>query len=136
MNRGRESLRFTEADSLGLDAFRQRHGKPVIVVSKERNPIVAVRCKKLCLPLLQAVDNKVAAIESRIAEMGLDWQDICYIGNDVNDLACLKKAGFSVCPSDAAADVLTVVDFVLNRPGGGGAVRELFHLFGGNEYES
>jgi YrbI family 3-deoxy-D-manno-octulosonate 8-phosphate phosphatase len=133
---GRESLRFTKDDSLGLDTFRERHGKPVIVVSKERNPIVAVRCKKLCLPLLQAVDDKVAAVESRIAEMGLRWQDICFIGNDVNDIPCLKRAGFAVCPSDAAQEVFPAVDLVLNRPGGHGAMRELFNLFGENKHDA
>jgi YrbI family 3-deoxy-D-manno-octulosonate 8-phosphate phosphatase len=135
-DQGRESLRFTKEDSLGLDTFRQRLGIPVTVVSKERNPIVAVRCKKLCLPLLQAVDDKVAAVESRIAEMGLRWEEICFIGNDVNDVPCLKRAGFSVCPSDAAREVLPLVDFVLARPGGHGAMRELFNLFGGNQHDA
>jgi N-acylneuraminate cytidylyltransferase len=135
-DRGRESLRFTKDDSLGLEAFRQLHGKPVIVVTKERNPIVAVRCRKLGLPLLQAVDNKVAAVESCLADMGLRWQDICYIGNDVNDAGCLERAGFSVCPSDAAKEVIPVVDFVLSRGGGHGAVRELFDLLGEDKYEA
>jgi N-acylneuraminate cytidylyltransferase len=135
-DRGRESLRFTKEDSLGLDAFRESHNKPVIVVSKERSQIVAVRCQKLCLPLLQAVDDKVAAVESRIAAMGLQWHDICFIGNDVNDIECLKRAGFSACPSDAVQEVIRVVDFVLSRRGGQGAVRELFDLFGENKHEA
>lgn len=134
-DRGRESLRFTKDDSLGLDTFRERHAKPVIVVSKERNPIVAVRCQKLCLPLLQSVDNKVVAVESRIAEMGLQWRNVCFIGNNVNDLDCLKRAGFSACPADAAPEVTRIVDFVLSTRGGQGAMRELFDLFGESKHE-
>jgi YrbI family 3-deoxy-D-manno-octulosonate 8-phosphate phosphatase len=131
---GRESVRFSKDDSLGLSVFREQHNIPVIVVSKERNPIIAVRCNKLCLPVLQAIDDKPSAIASRIAEMDMGWDDVCYIGNDVNDIPCMKLAALSVCTSDAAPEVLPVVDIVLSRPGGGGAIRQLFEIFGDSNH--
>jgi YrbI family 3-deoxy-D-manno-octulosonate 8-phosphate phosphatase len=131
---GRESVRFSKDDSLGLSVFREQHNIPVIVVSKERNPIIAVRCNKSCLPVLQAIDDKPSAIASRIAEMDMGWDDVCYIGNDVNDIPCMKLAALSVCTSDAAPEVLPVVDIVLSRPGGGGAIRQLFEIFGDSNH--
>src|SRR6266699_2734083 len=131
---GRESVRFSKDDSLGLSVFREQHNIPVVVVSKERNPVVTVRCNKLCLPVLQAIDDKPSAIVSRLAEMDMDWDDVCYVGNDINDIPCMKLAALSVCPSDAAPEVLPVVDIVLSRPGGGGAIRELFEIFGDSNH--
>jgi N-acylneuraminate cytidylyltransferase len=63
-----------------------------------------------------------------LAEKGVDPACVVYVGNDVNDLPCFEIAGWSVAVADAYPEVVRAADFVLSRPGGGGAVRELCEL--------
>ena len=56
---------------------------------------------------------------------GLVREEIAYIGDDVNDIACMQYAGLSACPSDALDKVRSLADYVCSAPGGRGAVREL-----------
>ncbi len=58
----------------------------------------------------------------------MDLKHVVYVGNDVNDLGCMEAAGFAVAVADAHPAALEKADFVLTRPGGDGAVRELCDL--------
>ena len=60
-----------------------------------------------------------------LAEHGFGWDELLYVGNDVNDLGPIGKAGLSACPSDAHPSVLGVADWVLPLPGGQGALRAM-----------
>ena len=50
---------------------------------------------------------------------------VAYVGNDVNDAACLEAVGLPVVPADAWPEVVPLARWVLERPGGHGCVREL-----------
>ena len=123
-----EAIASSKADSLCLGVFRQRFGVPVVVVSKEQNPVVRSRCAKLNLEALCSIDDKRFLLERELTERGISWPEICYIGNDVNDLECMSKAGLTFCPSDAALEVRCKADYILNHSGGNGAVREMLEL--------
>lgn len=123
-----EGVCSSKADSLALGIFRQRFGIPVVIVSKETNPIVQSRCAKLQLDALCSVDDKASLLDRELAARGLSWSEVCYIGNDLNDLECMDKAGLTFCPSDAAFEARCKVDYILNHSGGNGAVREMLEL--------
>jgi len=57
--------------------------------------------------------------------MGVSPEQVIYLGDDVNDLPAMERAGLSACPADAAAAVRGRVDLLLETPGGRGAFREL-----------
>jgi 3-deoxy-D-manno-octulosonate 8-phosphate phosphatase KdsC-like HAD superfamily phosphatase len=59
------------------------------------------------------------------ASAGIDLVEVCYMGDDVNDLPAMRIAGFSAAPANAAREVLSNVNFVAKALGGNGAVREL-----------
>ncbi len=61
-------------------------------------------------------------------KQGIDWSEIAYIGNDINDLECLRNAGISFVPKDAYHSVLSSADFVLSHNGGNGAIREMAEI--------
>ncbi|MEM7523171.1 MAG: acylneuraminate cytidylyltransferase [Pseudomonadota bacterium] len=122
---GRESVRTSRRDGLGLGALRAAGGHEMMILSKERNPVVARRAEKLKIEVAHAVDDKVAALDAWLAEKGVSWDETIFVGNDVNDLPALRRAGVSACPSDAYPDVLAEVDWVLPHPGGKGALRSL-----------
>lgn len=126
---GRETVKCSKEDSLGLDLFRQRSAIPLLVVSKEKNEIVRRRCEKLRLPLLDSIDHKFETVSNELARRHLPWSQACYVGNDVNDLDCIRSAGLSFCPADGAPEVKSHVDYVLSHAGGDGAVREMLELF-------
>ncbi len=67
---------------------------------------------------------KVEVIEEWLAELGISWADIAYVGDDLNDLPAIEAAGVSACPSDAARQVREAADVVLRLGGGQGCVRE------------
>jgi N-acylneuraminate cytidylyltransferase len=81
------------------------------------------RAEKLKLECLHGIDDKTSALGSWIGEAGLLWDQVLYIGNDVNDRGPLALAGLSACPSDAHPDIVGLADWVVPVPGGRGVLR-------------
>ena len=124
---GRESVASSRSDSEGLSGLREA-GVEAIVISKETNPVVAARCQKLKLPFVQGIQEKGTVLSQLLAERGVDPTQAVYLGNDTNDLACFALVGWAVAVADAHPSVLQAADFILARPGGHGALRELCDL--------
>ena len=78
--------------------------------------------------VLQGLSDKAASIEQYLNQKNLSWEDVWYIGNDVNDLGAIRKAKFSICPSDAVKAVKKEVDLRLKTKGGYGVLSELATL--------
>ncbi|HYW31075.1 MAG TPA: acylneuraminate cytidylyltransferase [Gemmatimonas sp.] len=124
---GGESVVCDRGDGLGLAALRAR-GFPVVVLSSETHPVVSARCRKLGIPCRQGLGDKGAALREYAAQLGVPLEDVIYVGNDVNDLECLRMAGLAVIPADAHPAVHAEADWTLSHAGGRGAVRELCDL--------
>jgi len=124
---GRESVACSRGDGLGIARLRE-HGVRVAVLSTESNPVVSARCLKLGLHCRQGIQDKGAALRLLVAECGLDLQHVVFVGNDVNDLECLRLARMGVAVADARPEVRAIADWVLRSAGGRGAVRELCEL--------
>ncbi len=122
---GREMVAANRSDSLGLEILREQSNVQVFVMSKETNPVVAARCRKMKVPMLQAVDDKASALRQLLVEKSIDPSEVIYMGNDTNDLPCFPLAGCAVAPADAQPQVLFEADIILQKGGGRGAVREL-----------
>lgn len=121
---GEEWVACNRSDGLGLQRLRA-HGVPVMVLSTERNPVVGARCRKLGLDYEQGVDDKGAHLRQLIEQRNLDLARVVYVGNDVNDLDCLRLVGCGIAVADAYPEVRAEADLVLTRAGGHGAVREI-----------
>jgi YrbI family 3-deoxy-D-manno-octulosonate 8-phosphate phosphatase len=131
---GRESVVANRSDSLWLNLLREK-GVQVFVISKETNPVVAARCRKLNIPCLQGEDNKETALRKLLIEQNIAAEHAVYCGNDVNDLPCFPLVGWAVAVADSTPDVARQADYVLTRPGGYGAVFELCEMIiSGNRY--
>lgn len=121
---GRESVAVSRSDGMGVAQLR-RHEIPVLILSTERNPVVAARARKLGVEVLQGVEDKADALQKWLADRGVEPQRAAYIGNDINDVGCLELVGWPVVVSDAHPQARACARVVLTRSGGDGAVREL-----------
>jgi N-acylneuraminate cytidylyltransferase len=121
---GREMVASNRSDSLGLERMR-KSGIQAMVISKEVNPVVAARCRKLNLECIHGVDQKDVLLSSLLKERGIDPERVMFVGNDLNDLPCFPIVGCAVAVADALPEVLASADLVLTQRGGHGAVREL-----------
>jgi N-acylneuraminate cytidylyltransferase len=124
---GEESVICNRGDGMGITHLKQLN-IPLFVLSKEVNPVVEARCKKLDIPFTQGVDNKLEFLTSWIVEQKYHADNIIYVGNDVNDLECLNTVGCGVVVNDSHPDVVPSADLVLCKNGGKGAIRELCDL--------
>lgn len=125
---GREAVFCSRADGIGLQAL-SRIGVGALILSTETNPVVSARAAKLRIECVQGLGGtKWAALEEMLAQRGLASGDVAYVGNDINDLDCLRHVGVSICVADAYPDVMETANYVTARPGGQGAVREVCDL--------
>lgn len=123
----RESVRVNRSDGLGIDRLRKT-GIPMLILSTERNPVVAARGKKLGIEVIQDVSDKKQRLQQIIAEREIDAANLIYVGNDLNDAGCFDVAGLAVAVADSHPDILSQAHLVLTRRGGDGAIRELCDL--------
>jgi 3-deoxy-D-manno-octulosonate 8-phosphate phosphatase (KDO 8-P phosphatase) len=97
---------------------------PVIITGRD-SQITANRARELKITQLhQGVKDKLPLLQRIAEELGAAREEVAYIGDDLNDMDCLRWCGLTGCPADAAPEVRAVVDFVTGRNGGRGAVRE------------
>jgi N-acylneuraminate cytidylyltransferase len=87
-----------------------------------------MRCDKLGLPCRQALDDKLSVLDAWLGEQHISREEVVYLGNDVNDLACLSAVGGGVAVADAHPGVLRVARIQLFAKGGQGAIREVADL--------
>jgi len=121
---GAESVACSRSDAHGLRRLDDV-GVEYVIVSGETNPVVAARAAKLRVDCLQGVEDKLPVVQAEAAVRGLSLDVVAYVGNDINDAACLAAVGLPVVPSDAWPEVIPLAHLVLSRAGGHGCVREL-----------
>jgi len=125
---GIETVRCSRKDTLGMNMLKKHTGILVHVISKETNPVVVARCKKMGVLVDKAVENgegKAEIMERVTREAGLDLSQVAFIGDDVNDIPALRIAGFAVTVADGHPLVKRIVHYTTKVRGGEHAVREL-----------
>ena len=121
---GDEWVACSRSDGLGLRRLDEVD-VAYVIASTETNPVVAARAAKLSVDCVQGVDDKLAVVRAEAAVRGVALDAVVYLGNDINDAACLGAVGLPVVPADAWPEVVPLAQLVLTRAGGHGCVREL-----------
>lgn len=124
---GTESVRVSRSDGLGVERL-QAAGVPLLIVSKETNPVVRARAAKLKVEVMSGVERKAEEVLRWLAEHDVAPDRVAYVGNDLNDLDVMASVGWPVAVADARPEVRRAARLVLDRSGGDGAVRELCDL--------
>ena len=124
---GEEWKRFSFADIMGVSLARKA-GLIVALLSGENSPLIDRFAGKMGISdVTKNCKDKAAALHALAKRYGLGFEEICFMGDDVNDLAAFELVGFSAAPADAQEVVLEKADLVTKRSGGNGAVRELIN---------
>ena len=121
---GEEFVAANRKDGLAVKRLKNL-GIEIVIASTETNKVVLARGNKMGVEVLQGLDDKVEAIEQYLKQKNLTWNDVWYIGNDVNDLGAIERANLSICPADAVKKVRKSVEVVLKTNGGRGILSEI-----------
>ncbi len=122
---GEEWKRFSFADVMGVSLARKA-GVIVALISGEDSPLVDRFAQKMGITDVEKnCKNKAEALRRVAQRHALSLDEICFMGDDVNDLAALEIAGLAAAPADARPVVRDKVKLVTQNRGGNGAVREL-----------
>ncbi len=119
-----ELKKFNVSDGVGV-IFCKLLQIPVAIFTGENTPIVSRRAKKLGIEhVFLGCKNKVQNLSQLCQQLGIDPQQVAYIGDDINDIQMLKTVGFSACPANAPLYVRKYAHITLSKKGGQGVFRE------------
>ena len=122
---GEVMKRFSIRDGMGVERLRKLAGIDTGILTGETSPSVARRAEKLkILELHLGIRDKLDRVTEIMDRLQLQWQEIAYIGDDVNDLEVMGRAGLTACPADAMPQVNEIVHYHCRNKGGYGAFRE------------
>ena len=126
----REFKRFNIRDGLGIVVAR-RAGLKVGWVSARPSLATRLRAEELKVDfLVQQGDHisKTAAIEELLGREKLNWNETCFVGDDIIDLGPLTRAGLAVAVGDGVPEAKAAAHWVTRAHGGRGAVRETLEM--------
>ena len=126
---GHEMIAANRSDSLIMGKLRAS-GTEILILSSEVNPVVSARARKMKVEAIHGVglEDKAGILKNLLTTRNIDPAHVAYVGNDLNDLSSFELVGWAVAVADAQPEVLRAADFVTQRTGGHGAVREICDL--------
>ena len=125
---GIESKNFSVKDGLGISSW-VKLGNQVAIITGRNSKIVKNRAQELGIQhLFQGIKDKDRVFKELVKSLNLSFEDVGVIGDDLNDFNMLNLAGRSFTPSDGVKEIKNIVDTVLLKSGGNGAVREMIDI--------
>lgn len=122
---GDELKRFSFLDVMGI-SIGHKAGLVFGLITGETTSFAELFAKKMSIPELHTgCKDKATALRQIAERQGIPLKNICYIGDDINDLPAMELAGLSAAPANAHSSVRDFVNLRLQNQGGNGAVREL-----------
>ncbi len=127
-NQGVESKQFQTRDGMGIRIWR-RAGNQFGIITARSSQIVRVRSAELGIDIVrQGIEDKLPIGFQIISEAGLTPEQVCYVGDDLPDLALIDAVGLGVAVADAAEEVRRTANYTTSVPGGRGTIREVVEL--------
>lgn len=123
--KGDELKKFNTKDGMGLSLLRER-GIITGIITSECVELNRRRANKLKLDILEnGCKDKLSAIKRICHEHKISLENVCYIGDDVNDIEAIKAVGYGCCPADAIIEVQAVAKYISTAVGGAGVIRDV-----------
>ncbi|MCM3652947.1 KdsC family phosphatase [Metabacillus litoralis] len=122
---GEEYKSFHTQDGMGISLARYV-GIKFAIITGRTSKAVSKRADELKIDYIyQGVSEKIKVLEELRGKLGIKPEEICYVGDDINDLPILKVVGFPCAPNNAVPLVKQSVRYIAPSNGGEGAVREI-----------
>ncbi len=104
-------------------------GIKVGIITGKSSQNVMERAKRLRIDdvYIGAID-KLPVLKEIMKKHSLSADEICYIGDDIGDYSVMKEVGFAIAVGDAHYKVKEIADYITEKNGGNGAVREAFDV--------
>ncbi len=116
--------KFNTRDGMGVQLWRES-GREIAIVTGESSNIVLKRAEKLKITRVElGASDKLFVVTKLLAELGLSFDQVAYIGDDLNDLEVMKRVGLAACPRDAHAQIRAISHRICEAKGGEGCLRE------------
>jgi 3-deoxy-D-manno-octulosonate 8-phosphate phosphatase (KDO 8-P phosphatase) len=127
-NAGIESKCFHIRDGQGIRLWQQ-NGFAFGIVTARSSQLVKLRAEELDIAIVrQGAKDKLAVVREVATEQGLTLGEVCYVGDDLPDLAPIQSVGLGAAVADAPEDVRQCAGYVTSLAGGQGAIREVVEL--------
>ncbi len=122
---GDEFKKFNVKDGVGIRRAVKAGIKVAFLSAGRTKKLIQRRADMLNVELVYVGnEEKIIILKQWMKKLKISFDNVAYIGDDLNDLECIIKCGFSACPADAAQKIKNSVNFVLEKKGGEGCVRE------------
>jgi len=123
--KGDEMKKFNTKDGMGIKNLMKSGVEVGFISASISKQIVYNRAKMLGVKYCYAGnDDKVAILSQWLQELNVSFEEVAFIGDDVNDVRIMQEVGLSACPSDALGEVRAAANIILEKKGGQGCVRE------------
>jgi N-acylneuraminate cytidylyltransferase len=120
--------KFNIRDGMGMVLLRKA-GYKLAIVTTEKTKLVELRAQRLQIDdLYQGIVSKVEAVEDLIKKYSLTWEEVAFIGDDINDIPVLQRVGFAVAPANGTSINKKTAHYITKTDGGNGCVREVCDL--------
>ncbi len=120
-----ESKNFNVKDGLGISTW-VKMGNQVAIITGRNSTIVQKRADELGIGhVYQGIKDKDRVLRELVDSLGLHFYEVSAIGDDLNDYSMLSLVGKSFTPNDGVKEIKSIVNTVLSKNGGDGAVREM-----------
>lgn len=127
---GEEAKKFNVKDGMAITQAIKRGVQFGIISAASRSEVVETRAAVLGIQHVYVGKTpKIEILEKWLYQLGIGFDEVAYIGDDVNDVAILKRVGIGACPADAASEAKEAADYILRKGGGAGCIREFVELF-------
>ncbi len=125
---GDEIKKFSTYDGMGFQLLKN-HGIITGIITGEDRQLVKRRFEKLGLnELYMGVSDKLKILDEICKKNNLKYEEVAYIGDDLNDIPIIENVGFSCSVHNGISIIKSKVDYVTSKNGGEGAVREIADL--------
>lgn len=129
---GTESVFVNRGDGYAISQLKKL-GINQVIVSTETNEVVKRRAEKLKIEVINGISDKGSVILKYCKTKGYDLKKTIFMGNDLNDITAMNVVGIKAAPADAEEEILAIADWIAQKKGGEGVIRELYRVI--NRYK-
>ena len=122
---GNELRVFSTRDGIAVKLASDK-GYNICVISGGNNEGVRKRLNRLGVKnVFLGIDDKIKVFKDYLKENNIELEETSFMGDDLPDIKILEMVGLSCCPNDASPEVRNIVDYISNKKGGNGCVRDI-----------